>query len=345
MDCKNVLDYQAELARNYKYKPLPPMFSEKARNTFKESIPEGFNLDGADVGVYGPSGLKIANRYNRIVIGDYGAYVEFMPEDVIHQNIVVKKGQEYRDTDSRYSGNVKFSWLTLTDNSDIKIYYQKKPVAYADYVPGRYYVSVYECVPHKLVELEQGGVYNPNFQQAAIDGWLKDHGVYTEELSNYYFQLMPTYGSAIDCALKHNVPPYELEFWFYIHDFFSASPSAEALTYEQYQAIAYNLQVIHCTSNELCGLLDSLAPEIRVAVELGHEGLEFPYQFQNMPTETLRSLLRMPPEDLLCISKFSKVIAGSKAEKELHDVDSIISAATAQAQVAGVSEKHFEMAK
>ena len=39
---------------------------------------------------------------------------------------------------------VKYLWLTIKDNSCIKIYYQKKSVDYADYKPGMLYVSVHE---------------------------------------------------------------------------------------------------------------------------------------------------------------------------------------------------------
>lgn len=43
--------------------------------------------------------------------------------------------------------HVKYLWLTADDNSDVKVYDQKRSVEYADYKPGMLYVSVYEVFP------------------------------------------------------------------------------------------------------------------------------------------------------------------------------------------------------
>lgn len=43
--------------------------------------------------------------------------------------------------------HVKYPWLTADDNSDVKVYDQKRSVEYADYKPGMLYVSVYEVFP------------------------------------------------------------------------------------------------------------------------------------------------------------------------------------------------------
>ena len=86
----------------------------------------------------------IANGYNRIVIGDYGAFIKFDKTQIIKNNIIVKRGQEYRINDPRYSANIKYYWLTARDLSDIKIYLQKRIVDYADYLPEMFYVSPYE---------------------------------------------------------------------------------------------------------------------------------------------------------------------------------------------------------
>ena len=340
MGYENVLEYQDRLVKNYKYRPLPTMFSEEARALYKDNIPEGFCLDGGNVALYGASGLKIANGYNRIVIGDYGAYVEIMPEDMAHENIVVKKGQEYRDNDERYSGKVKYSWLTLRDDSDVKIYFQKREVAYADYVPGRYYVSVYECVPQKIAEKENVVGGGAVVTQEMIDGWLKEYGVYSSDLSKYYLSLVQGHVNALDCAIQHKVPPYELELWLCIADVFE---KYRPLSYEQYQAISYNLNAIGCVRSELCGKLEALAPEVQIAIEMGLEGLEFPYRIQNLPVESLRALLQLPAEDLLCVSKFSKVVAGQKAEQQLDDVDGLIKAASARVQDSGSRQEEYEL--
>lgn len=76
--------------------------------------------------------------------GELGGFVEFDETQVIKQNIKVKAGQEYRYNDKQYSENVKYLWLTAKDNSDCKIYFQKKTVNYADYKEGMFYISPYE---------------------------------------------------------------------------------------------------------------------------------------------------------------------------------------------------------
>lgn len=47
----------------------------------------------------------------------------------------------------QYAEHVKYLWLTADDNSDVKVYDQKRLVEYADYKPGMLYVSVYEVFP------------------------------------------------------------------------------------------------------------------------------------------------------------------------------------------------------
>jgi len=66
------------------------------------------------------------------------------PFQIINENICVQKGQEYRINDDNYKNNVKYHWLTCKDNSNIKIYFQQKPVNYADYKPFMYYISPFE---------------------------------------------------------------------------------------------------------------------------------------------------------------------------------------------------------
>lgn len=90
--------------------------------------------------IYSKSGLLISNGYKRIVIGDYGAFIEFDKSQAVVSNIIVKPGQEYRQQPF-FVKTVKYFWLTDKNNSDIKIYYQLRTVNYADYKPSNFYVS------------------------------------------------------------------------------------------------------------------------------------------------------------------------------------------------------------
>lgn len=51
-----------------------------------------------------------------------------------------------RDYCPECSKNVKYIWMTIADGSNIKIYKQKKKVAYADYRSGMFYISPHECI-------------------------------------------------------------------------------------------------------------------------------------------------------------------------------------------------------
>ena len=143
----NTLRIEATLAEKYKYKPLPGNLSEKYRGFFTQNIPYFLSIAGGGE-LYTCCGSMICKSYRRIVVGDYGAFVEFSEDDLPSPNdapaFKIAPGQEYRINDERYAKNVKYIWLTAADLSGIKIYYQKKGVSYADYKPGMYYVSVHE---------------------------------------------------------------------------------------------------------------------------------------------------------------------------------------------------------
>lgn len=140
-----ILNIQRNLANTYKYKPLPPLISMQQRQEYLDALPQEFNVHGnKNCNIYSKSGTLVATGYNRVVIGDYGAFVEFDKTQVVSQNIKVKAGQEYRYNDEQYSKNVKYLWLTAKDNSDCKIYFQKKTVDYADYKVEMFYISPYE---------------------------------------------------------------------------------------------------------------------------------------------------------------------------------------------------------
>lgn len=137
----NTLKIEAELAEQYKYKKLSLDLSEKYRNLYKENIPPYLSLDGGGI-LKTRKGTIICNSYKRIVIGDYGAFVEF--DDPNYERYIIAPGEEYRVYDDKYKNNVKYIWLTINGGSWVKIYFQKKTVPYADYKPGMLYVSVHE---------------------------------------------------------------------------------------------------------------------------------------------------------------------------------------------------------
>lgn len=136
---------QEDLAEEYKYKPLPKGKSEYYRTLWLENLPDGLDIDGSNISIYTNNGDLICSGYTRIVIGDYEAFIEYLPEQANKEIYSIKEGQEYRVNNPRYMYNVKYNWLTIRD-TDIKIYEQKKTVAYADYRVGRYYLSPHENI-------------------------------------------------------------------------------------------------------------------------------------------------------------------------------------------------------
>lgn len=136
MDTRNL---EASLAERYKYHKLTPQLSEEMRQLYELNIPSFLSTSQP---LYSSAGTLICSSFNRVVIGDYGAFVEFSSTQANRDAFCIAPGQEYR-LEERYK-NCKYIWLTIPDSSNVKIYYQKHTVAYADYIPGMYYVSVHE---------------------------------------------------------------------------------------------------------------------------------------------------------------------------------------------------------
>ena len=139
----NTLKIEASLAKKYGYKPLDAELSAKYREFFNKNIPD-FLQDNTQT-LYTRWGTPFCNGFTRIVVGDYGAFIEISEKEMIlpRYKLEIPHDQQYRFAD-KYKNNVKYLWYTMPDYSDIKIYYQQRRVAYADYKPGMYYVSVHE---------------------------------------------------------------------------------------------------------------------------------------------------------------------------------------------------------
>lgn len=164
---KDMLKLQNDLAKEYKYKKQPDNIAEQNMITYYNNLPDdfrdeliklniGYEIKGKNIPLYSKDASKIANKYNRIVIGHYGAFIEIDPEDICEQYIKCKPGQEYRIEDLDYASRVKYFWMTTKDDSNCKLYFQQKGVSYADYKPNKWYISPYEVCD--LIELDIIGV-------------------------------------------------------------------------------------------------------------------------------------------------------------------------------------------
>ena len=142
---KYMLAKQQTLSAEYAYKKLPSSLSLIVRKEYGRYLPDFFL---SEQNKYKPlftrDGIQIAKKWNRIVIGDYGAFVEINPEDICKENFIVKPGEEYRTNDSYYSNNIKYHWYIPKSGSESKLYFQQREVTYADYKSNMWYVSPYE---------------------------------------------------------------------------------------------------------------------------------------------------------------------------------------------------------
>ncbi|MFW9879726.1 MAG: hypothetical protein ACFFG0_42165 [Candidatus Thorarchaeota archaeon] len=88
------------------------------------------------------AGFIIAKNYIRIVHGGRGDYVEIHPNDICKNMLIMPRKEIWRiDNHKAY-----YKEYHTKDISNLKIYLQKKPVSYADYKKGMYYVAYQDGV-------------------------------------------------------------------------------------------------------------------------------------------------------------------------------------------------------
>lgn len=97
------------------------------------------------------TGYRLAQGYNRVVFGGRGAYVEFQPRHIFHSNIHIPETQLFRLSDPR----IYYIEFRSCDEDNVKVYYQMRTVAYADYKIGMFYIC-----PTKLKLLDGNTVLN-----------------------------------------------------------------------------------------------------------------------------------------------------------------------------------------
>ena len=148
MNILKVLNTQNELAKKYKYSKLPEYKSADVRALYESELPQRFvgNPNCHNTALFSTHETKFATGYDRIVIGDYGAFIEIPKSKMIRAVIKCQEGQEYRYKDLAYRDTVKYYWYTTKDASGLKIYFQQKTVSYADYKPDYFYVCPYEAL-------------------------------------------------------------------------------------------------------------------------------------------------------------------------------------------------------
>lgn len=136
-----ILEIAKKLKNNVKkgsknfYAPLPKEESNIIREYFKNHLYISVEGDN-NTSFYNHDGMILATGYDRVVIGDYGAYIEFSESNMHMQNI------EHR-WKNKGVGNrlIKYIWMQSKDDLKTKVYFQQAKVPYADYIPGKYYID------------------------------------------------------------------------------------------------------------------------------------------------------------------------------------------------------------
>ena len=186
---KRMLQFQSDVAEIHKYKLQPPLIAEDNMKQYFNTLPEDFKPDKIDVDgflnvgyeiqkdkitdmpLYSRQGTKIADTYDRIVIGHYGAFIEIDPKDMEMDNVQCEKGQSYRINNPHYANRVKYQWFTTKDDTHCKLYFQQKGVVYADYKPDKWYISPYEVMTSKeLSDILKIDIDRDDKQQEGYDG-------------------------------------------------------------------------------------------------------------------------------------------------------------------------------
>jgi hypothetical protein len=121
-----------------KYIPLDRVDKEIARNYYTSQLAPTLSLEGNVYSrFFNQAKNHVATGYNRVVIGDYGAYIEFDKEQ-LNMSLI----------ESRWPGEpirpVKYIWLQTKDWAKTKVYEQRGTVSYADYLVGKYYISPFD---------------------------------------------------------------------------------------------------------------------------------------------------------------------------------------------------------
>jgi hypothetical protein len=113
------------------YALIIPLIMKKYKDFLK--IPE----DGSNLEFRTSSDTIIARKYERVVIGQRGPYVEFTSNQILCNKLFIPKSQLFRLSDPK----IYYIEFRTNDDSNVKVYYQMRTVAYADYKIGYFYVS------------------------------------------------------------------------------------------------------------------------------------------------------------------------------------------------------------
>ncbi|MCX5879859.1 MAG: hypothetical protein NTY44_12200, partial [Deltaproteobacteria bacterium] len=90
------------------------------------------------------SGLHVATGYMRIVIGGRGPHIEFLPGHLIWESLHIPDAKKYKREHPWLRVRVDYVEWRTNEESNVKVYEQKRTVEYADYKVGLLYISPFD---------------------------------------------------------------------------------------------------------------------------------------------------------------------------------------------------------
>jgi hypothetical protein len=87
--------------------------------------------------------LHVATGYTRVVMGGRGPYVEFLPGHLIWDSLQIPDEEKYR-LERPWKDKVFYVEWRTKDQSNVKVYEQKRTVDYVDDKVGLFYISPFE---------------------------------------------------------------------------------------------------------------------------------------------------------------------------------------------------------
>lgn len=137
-----ILEFQHTSAETNFYQAMDKPKRYFYHNFYKERIPKGLPIHGTKRTLMTKKGVLISRGYEKIVIGDYGAYIQFSQNQAYLENIHIPEKECYKISSSKYR-YIKHVIYHVIGEPAIDIFQQKELVDFADYIPDKYYIDVF----------------------------------------------------------------------------------------------------------------------------------------------------------------------------------------------------------
>ena len=123
--------------------------------------------DSPSIVIFTKDHLVLSVGYTRIVIGKRGPYIECSNKQIVIASIHIPEEEKHRiDNDTYY-----YNEYRSKDVCNVKLYFQKKIVDYADYVKDMWYISPFDVialVPDKGLVRDLVTPLHPSTKEASL---------------------------------------------------------------------------------------------------------------------------------------------------------------------------------